>query len=113
MWQTAIVFSENSWKIIKNLSLTKAVSKPIDSVGDLSQKSVRIKSKPPIEPVKALPYSDGEVKYKGVLKKGRRLKTRWGPAIVTLVISDKKVKAKWPGLYDGEYILTLKKDLPL
>ena len=107
LWSHCIVFSENSWDVIKNISATKAVNNPVDSVNTLAMKSKRIESRPPIEPVKALPYKESEVKINRVLKKGSKIATKWGKATVLRVISQEKVICKWAD-YDGEYELSIK-----
>lgn len=106
-WQYCIVFSENSWKILKNISLTKSVSLPVDNVGTLSPLSARISTRPPIEPIKALPYKESEVDVKGELKVKGKIKTKWGVATITKIISKDKVLCKWKD-YDGEYVLNIR-----
>ena len=106
LWTHCIIFSENSWHIVKNISLTKAVSLPVDNINVLAQKSSRISSRLPIEPVKALPYDKSEVSINRVLKKGSKIKTKWGVGTVVRVISQEKVICRWPD-YDGEYELKI------
>ena len=106
LWSHCIVFSENSWHIIKNISLTRSVSLPVDNINVLAQKSARLTSREPIEQVKALPYDKSEVLIKRILKKVSKIKTKWGQATVVRVLSQEKVICKWPN-YDGAYELKI------